>query len=1028
MNRPARSQPPVVDDRSPEQLENELLTLADQYVDDWNADSEDMARELLTVGSEFGSEVIQRLNQLPRKHRAGFLQTLGKEPAPPQAAQLPLSVAPASDIDRNVQIPGGTQVTASTRDDETTVFELPPEAAFEATPAELASVYAVDPTTDRLTSHDALGAGERQQLFCGENHQQHALYLGDESLFELDSGAVLEIDIEGQIADGFETAVVWEYYGTNGNQDRETDDADTEGWHQLQPLKRTDESLRSRLDRLPNPGEESAWTTRRQLPGEFVETSCNGTESRWVRCRLCEPTEAAFDTEIETLSVATSAPRERERSTPDGAFADDVPLAVDDGDIEPLGQFPQPSSTVYLAHDEALSKPGAQVELSFEPPAEPHEPPETEANDSPTAEFGALDEPPVLSWEYWNGSGWTKLAVDDGTSDLQQAGELTFAVPEDIESTAVSGQEAHWIRGRLVAGSYGDLGAAMAAEGNATLERPRFGTITLGYDHPGSEVAQLVAENNAGFEPWSTEDGQPFKPVAADSQTVYFGFDGPLREGPIPLFIPVEKSGYPDGFDPDVRWEYCVDPQTDSWSQLTVADGTSGLTERGVARLEFSESTQSTDRFGETRHWIRAVLADDQFDSPTARSTPATVRSGTAGEQPPPAIEGVYPNTEWVDNARTVENEILGSSDGSANQQFACAHGPLLECEIWVDESNALSRAEQRELQETDPDRIEVVTDNRGERTAVWVRWRAVDRLRAGDSRVYKLDRTDGTVQFGDGDDGSVPPQGVDSIRATYRTGGGPAGNVPAGAVETLKTPISLVESVDNPFAGAGGTPIEPTPAVAERAAGEIRSRGRAVTPQDYEKIAASSVRTLARVNCLANRGPQGDRKPGWVTVVVVPDEDCERPRPSVAVETRLETTLSEAAPARLTSGPESKLSVSGPNYSPCNIRATVGVDHGGSRSQLKNELDEQLAAVLHPVDGNGGEGWAFGEPPTLAAIRQQLQQTPGVTSVRALSATLRVDGERQRLGERSQPPTLPADGLVCNGTHRLTLEVDNES
>jgi len=269
MNRPARSQPPVVDDRSPEQLENELLTLADQYVDDWNADSEDMARELLTVGAEFGSEVIQRLNQLPRKHRAGFLQTLGKEPAPPQAAQLPLSVAPASDIDRNVQIPGGTQVTASTRDDETTVFELPPEAAFEATPAELASVYAVDPTTDRLTSHDALAAGERQQLFCGENHQQHALYLGDESLFELDSGAVLEIDIEGQIADGFETAVVWEYYGTNENQDRETDDADTEGWHQLQPLKRTDESLRSRLDRLPNPGEESAWTTRRQLPGEL---------------------------------------------------------------------------------------------------------------------------------------------------------------------------------------------------------------------------------------------------------------------------------------------------------------------------------------------------------------------------------------------------------------------------------------------------------------------------------------------------------------------------------------------------------------------------------------------------------------------------------------------------------------------------------------------------------------------------------------------------------------------------------------
>ena len=1016
-------QPPTVDDRTRSELRAELTALADQYVDDWNPESDDMADELLAVGAAFGTEVGQRLNRLPDKHRAGFLQTLGAGPRPPQAAQLPLSVEPASDIGRNVPVPGGTQVTASTRDDETTVFEIPPDSAFEATPAALTDVYAVDPARETLTSHASVAEGDRQQLFVGETYQQHALYLGDESLFELDSGAVLEIELEGHVDNGFEEAVVWEYYGIQGNQndDAEPDGADTERWHRLPTADRDDESLRSRLDRLPRAGDdEPAWTTRRQLPGEFVETGVGGTESRWVRCRVTEPTAAPFDTEIETLSVTTSAPRDHEQPTPDSAFADDVPLAVDgEADIEPLGGFPQPSSTLYLASDEALTKPGAQVRLSFEPPADPLEPPERAETDGPTAEFGALDEPPVVSWEYWNGSGWTGLDVDDGTMNLQQAGECTFVAPEDVESTAVSGQEAHWIRARLVAGSYGDLGATMAGERDAA-ERPRFSTITVGYEHAGSEVAQLVAENNGRFEPWSTDDGRPFKPLAADSQTIYFGFDGPLREGPIPLFVPLEETGYPTEFDPGVQWEYCVDPESDSWARLAVEDGTNSLTEQGVVSLQFSESTAATDRFGTRRHWIRAVIAGDQFDSPASRSD--------TGERPPPTLNGLYPNSQWADNARTVENEILGSSDGSADQQFTCAHGPLLDCELWVDESNALSRTELADLRKTAPDRIRVVTDDRGERTAVWVRWRAVDRLSEGDSRAYRLDRTDGTIRFGDGDRGEIPPQGVDSIRATYRTGGGPAGNVPAGAVETLKTPISLVESVDNPIGGAGGTPIEPTPAVADRAAGEIRSRGQAVTPQDYEAVAANTVRTLGRVDCQPNRGPDGDRKPGWVRVVIVPDSDRERPTPSVAVETRLEETLSEAAPARLTGGPASKLSVSGPSYIPCGVDATLSVDHGGSRSQRKREIHETLSAFFHPLDGNGGEGWAFGESPTVEAISRRLRKVPGVTGVRTLSATLRVGGEQRRLGARPHPPTLPADGLICNGSHRLTLEVDNES
>lgn len=63
---------------------------------------------------------------------------------------------------------------------------------------------------------------------------------------------------------------------------------------------------------------------------------------------------------------------------------------------------------------------------------------------------------PDLSWEYWNGSGWWKIAgLDDSTEDLKQTGELKFKVPTDIGATNVLGRESWWIRARLIGGDYG---------------------------------------------------------------------------------------------------------------------------------------------------------------------------------------------------------------------------------------------------------------------------------------------------------------------------------------------------------------------------------------------------------------------------------------------------------------------------------------------------------------------------------------------------------------------------------------------
>jgi|AntRauMinimDraft_4_1070384.scaffolds.fasta_scaffold00094_11 hypothetical protein len=1049
---------PTLDGRGREELLDELTELADQYVDGWEPSSVDTATVLLRIAAEFGAETIQQLNRLPQKHRAAFLDTLGFQRHPPQAARLPLSVDVSADLDRNVPVPGGTQAIATTTDDETAVFEIPQDRGFEATPASLTAWYAVDPKTDRLVSHEAAIDSDSQRLFVGPNHQQHALYFGDDSVLELDPGSIIEVELRGSVdSQALEESLCWEYYGVG--------EGGTAGWHSLAvdttPTADTqgaagsnaEESLRQRLDRLSTSRTQStdgAYSVSLRLPNELVSTAVDGIESRWIRCRVDAPSSAPFATQIESVRVQVSQSPEADQLTPDAGFTDDVPLSFEDNsDIRPLGRLPQPSSTLYLTAREPLSKPAALVTLSFESPVGDSSTDSASAADDPTdpaggdsstgVDFGVLGGPPEISWEYWNGTSWTGLAVEsDDTDSLRAAGELQFVVPDDLAATAVSGHEARWIRARLVSGSYGqpsvDVTDPDSGGGFDPADSPQYGSISVRYEHADSSFAHMVSENNGVRSAVSetVDRFQPFRRLSEANQTIYLGFDDVLRDGPIPVFVPLDDPGYPQGFDPGVRWEYCTDPETDSWSRLPVEDGTCGFTEDGIVSLRFPEPTTEHERFGTRCHWIRAVVTEDAFSTTPSDGRQSTRTDGSRSPRSatrPPVVSGLHPNTQWADNARTIEDETLGTSDGSADQQFDCAYGPLIDCEVWVDEADSLSAAERADLRETQPDRVAAVSDDQGELTAFWVRWTPVENFVGvdSDSRVYRPDRSAGTITFGDGDAGAIPPHG-DAIRSTYTTGGGPAGNVESGAVMDLKTPISLVESADNPAPADGGISVEPTEQVATRAASEIKTRGRAVTASDFERVAATAVRKLATVECHPHLGPDGTQQPGWITLLIVPDSNGERPMPSMALEQRVERAASEAAPARITAGEGSGITIRGPSYAPVSVDATVQTadeaTRGRSLSVLKSELESTLDRYLHPLDGDDGTGWAFGDLPTTVSLQSHLNSVAGVETVTELSATIQQGEDRLRLTQGSPVPELPVDGLVCSGEHMISVQV----
>jgi uncharacterized phage protein gp47/JayE len=60
---------------------------------------------------------------------------------------------------------------------------------------------------------------------------------------------------------------------------------------------------------------------------------------------------------------------------------------------------------------------------------------------------------PRVVWEYWDGTQWKNLGVQDGTSNFTQSGIVEFIGPgDDAAKVVLFGQDAYWLRSRLEQG------------------------------------------------------------------------------------------------------------------------------------------------------------------------------------------------------------------------------------------------------------------------------------------------------------------------------------------------------------------------------------------------------------------------------------------------------------------------------------------------------------------------------------------------------------------------------------------------
>jgi hypothetical protein len=740
---------------------------------------------------------------------------------------------------------------------------------------------------------------------------------------------------------------------------------------------------------------------------------------------------------------------------PLAAFSNTSPIDLSK-DFYPLGQQPVFNDTFYVACPDTLAWPGATVRLSVTL-TNPQPPPSPPPGAPPPVYAGGDAK---IAWEVSDGTLWHATEAD---YNLTEHGHVTITLPAPLARTAVNGDEAHWLRARLVSGGYGDPAHYSEDEHGgfilvpATLAPPVIKELSFTAPNASELQAPVTAcltYNNFGYAdetiPATTPDAHdaftPFVPAADADPALYLGFDRPPRERPVTLFLAVQPplpeqvatlrlAGDGPSAPPRLTWDY---GSTQGWQPLAAADETRALSRQGLVTFTGPPNLAVRSCFGQELAWLRLRWLGGKFPLP-------------------PGLRRVLPGTTWAAQVTTVTNEILGSSNGDPWQTFFTAQAPVQPGQQVVVGEAPPPLLEQRTLVLVEEaGAVTRITSPEGQPEQVWVRWLAVaDFYESGpQDRHYTVDPLSGEIRFGDGVHGMTPPAGQNNIRITYRTGGGEQGNQAAGTIAELKSSVPAIDGVTNNEPAEGGAPAEPLGRLQARGPHLLRHRGRGIAAQDQEDLAVAASADVARaVAIVPIFNPYSlwldpvDPRPtpehaaahaGRMGVVVVQGgTSAVRPAPSLGLLREVDEYLRSRCP------PTAALWVAGPEWIAVNVTARVAVMSAEEADPVRDLARAELDRFLHPLTGGPhGEGWAFGSWPHTSEVSALLEAAEGLDHVISLNVSYRPDTDEERssrlleilqrpLTERPIPPESEPDvwhwldrALVYSGKHDVTVEL----
>jgi hypothetical protein len=543
-------------------------------------------------------------------------------------------------------------------------------------------------------------------------------------------------------------------------------------------------------------------------------------------------------------------------------------------------------------------------------------------------------------------------------------------LPEDIQPATVAGIKAPWLRARLSANNYGREAEYIVTELKpgtpthiyrpATLVAPILKSIAVSFDLNEASLAPdaVLAYNDFRLHDLSSTmrvtagEATLFCPPSSHEPALYLGFSPPFNLGmpttPITIYFAFGTSMRAEGQrgrdSQRTEWQYW---DGERWVRFEVLDTTGGFLYSGRVTFLTPPGAKASSEFGLRRHWLRILWVG------SARETTSPLRC-------------VLENTTTASQTITLQNEVLGSSNGTPGQTFTTSRKPVLEGET-----------------------LQVFSPERGSaQMGIWNTWELVVDFHASrpDDTHYTLDRLAGAIQFGDARHGAIPPAGTGNVRLLrYRTGGGSIGNRPAGTIVMLRTTVPYVQAVTNVEAASGGADAETTAHMLDRAPRSFRHRSRAVTVEDYEDLAMLASPDVARARCVPLTDlivdPDARQvRPGVVSVVILPRETRPKPIPGESLLRRVAEYIEARQSATV------QLLLTGPEYVEMDVSAEIGVVDLDRVADIEAQLLHRLLAFMHPLTGGfDGKGWDFGRHPHRSDLLSLLSSSPGVDHVRHL-------------------------------------------
>jgi predicted phage baseplate assembly protein len=493
-----------------------------------------------------------------------------------------------------------------------------------------------------------------------------------------------------------------------------------------------------------------------------------------------------------------------------------------------------------------------------------------------------------------------------------------------------------------------------------------------------ASITQMQVQEGSFFidvtpDPTAPAPFTPFGSNAVPGAALYFGLSGgpPQLQFSIGFQVdtpagtpaPVQSGGVtplPTLPLPTLVWE-AYDGASGAFLPITVnSDSTQNLAQSGVVVLTVPPAWRAGAPPGMDPSsaggllWFRLRIVQGTFD-------------------PPPIVVNVLLNVVQAQAVQTVTSEFVDFGTDTTLQHATLSQIPVLDGSL-----------------------ILTVYDDPLAATDSTV-WTEVDDLQPAkpDDRVYELDPATGALTFGDGVRGAAIPPGFRNVEATYKVISPSSGVLTAGSVTTLINSAPFVTEVTNPNPSSGGTEVGSQAEAIARGPRLFRSRGRAVTTDDYA-LMATQAGGIVRAHAIAGRHPSYPGKPiaGVVGVYVVPPDTNPTPGQGAAPMPTSETLSVVANYLTANAAPVGvDVVVAPPIYHYIQAQVAVVANPSANAAAVYDAVLTALITYLHPIiGGSDGNGWPFGAPLLYTPLLLFLLAVPNVIAIPSL--TLSIDGQ----------------------------------